>query len=371
VAKTGSAPRLFPRSRLGSSVGGSIPLMELAAAKELWEPESIYLNTASYGLPPRPAFDELTSALSDWRVGRTSWEPWGEAAEASRGSFARLAGVSSSDVTIGPTVSSFVGLIAGSLPEGAGVVAPDVEFASNLFPYFVHPDRGITVQTVPPARLAEAIDSSTTAVAFSTVQSSTGEVADVDEICSAAADQNAMTIVDATQSCGWLPLDASRFDFVVVHTYKWLMSPRGAAFLYVNPDRREDLRPIAAGWYAGEDVHSSHYGPPLRLAGSARRFDTSPAWFSWVGARRTLELVEDIGIDTIYAHNVGLANDFRESIGLEPSNSAIVSIGVVGDVSRFESAGILASWRAGNLRVSFHLYNDNSDVHALLDALGA
>ncbi|MGI8521601.1 MAG: aminotransferase class V-fold PLP-dependent enzyme [Actinomycetota bacterium] len=345
--------------------------MELAAAKDLWDPESVYLNTASYGLPPRPAFDELTSALADWRAGRTSWEPWGEAAEASRGSFARLAGVSPSQVTIGSTVSSFVGLIAGSLPEGARVVVPTVEFASNLFPYLVHNDRGVTVETVPASRLADAIDSSTTAVAFSTVQSSTGEVADLDAICSAAADHDAMTIVDATQSCGWLPLDASRFDFVIVHTYKWLMSPRGAAFLYVNDDRREDLRPFAAGWYAGEDVHSSYYGPPLRLADSARRFDTSPAWFSWFGARLALELVEDIGVDVINEHNVGLANAFRDSIGLQPSNSAIVSTEFDGDVRRLERAGILAARRAGHLRVSFHLYNDNSDVDALLNALEA
>jgi selenocysteine lyase/cysteine desulfurase len=251
------------------------------------------------------------------------------------------------------------------------VVAPNVEFTSNLFPYFMHADRGVTVETVPAQRLAEAVDSSTTAVAFSTVQSSTGEVADFDAISSAAADHDAMTIVDATQSCGWLPLDASRFDFVVVHTYKWLMSPRGAAFLYVDTDRRKDLKPLAAGWYAGEDVHASYYGPPLRLASSARRFDVSPAWFSWVGARPALELLEAIGVDAINEHNVGLANEFRSSLGLEPSNSAIVSVDVAGDMSRLESAGILAAWRAGNLRVSFHLYNDISDVDALLNALGA
>ena len=343
--------------------------MKLAAAKELWEPESTYLNTASYGLPPRPAFDVLTSVLADWRAGRTSWEPWGEAAEASRGTFARLVGVSPSDVTIGATVSNFVGLIASSLPDGARVVAPNVEFTSNLFPYFMHAGRGVTVETVPAARLADAIDASTTAVAFSTVQSSTGEVADLDAILSAAVDYDAITIVDATQSCGWLPLDASRVDFVVVHTYKWLMSPRGAAFLYVNPRRRDDLRPLAAGWYAGEDVHASYYGPPLRLARSARRFDVSPAWFSWVGARPALELVEDIGVDVINEHNVGLANAFRSALGLEPSNSAIVSVDTAGDMSRLESAGILAAWRAGNLRVSFHLYNDNSDVDALLNTL--
>ncbi|MDQ3659765.1 MAG: aminotransferase class V-fold PLP-dependent enzyme [Actinomycetota bacterium] len=345
--------------------------MDLSAAKRLWEPESIYLNTASYGLPPRPAFEQLAAALSDWRAGRTTWEPWGEAAETSRASFARLAGVSASDVSIGSTVSSFVGLIAASLPEKARVVTPNVEFTSNLFPYLAHHDRDVVVETVPSARLADAMDSSTTAVAFSTVQSSTGEVADLDAICRAAADHDVVTIVDATQSCGWLPLDAARFDFVVVHTYKWLMSPRGAAFLYVNSGRYEDLKPLAAGWYAGEDVHDSYYGPPLRLASSARRFDTSPAWFSWVGARPALELVEDIGVDVIGEHNVGLANEFRKSLGLEQSNSAIVSIEFDGDIGRLERAGILAARRAGNLRVSFHLYNNESDVEALANALGA
>ncbi|MDQ4058024.1 MAG: aminotransferase class V-fold PLP-dependent enzyme [Actinomycetota bacterium] len=345
--------------------------MELAAVRNLWEPESIYLNTASYGLPPRSAFDELTSVLADWRAGRTSWEPWGEAAEASRTSFARLVGASPSDVTIGATVSNFVGLIANSLPDGARVLAPNVEFTSNLFPYFTQAERDVTVETVPAARLADAVDSTTTAVAFSTVQSSTGEVADSEAIARAAAAHGALTIVDATQSCGWLPLEATRFDFVVVHTYKWLMSPRGAAFLYVSPDHRDDVSPLAAGWYAGEDVHASYYGPPLRLASSARRFDVSPAWFSWVGARPALELVEDIGVDAINEHNVGLANRFRIALGNEPSNSAIVSVDVAGDMMPLERAGILAAWRAGNLRVSFHLYNDEADVDALLNALEA
>ena len=37
----------------------------------------VYCNTASYGLPPRPAWEALQAALSEWRGGRTSWEHWG------------------------------------------------------------------------------------------------------------------------------------------------------------------------------------------------------------------------------------------------------------------------------------------------------
>jgi hypothetical protein len=59
----------------------------------LWEPEGVYLDTASYGLPPRPAWEALQAALADWRVGRTSWEGWCEATERARELFARLVGV--------------------------------------------------------------------------------------------------------------------------------------------------------------------------------------------------------------------------------------------------------------------------------------
>jgi selenocysteine lyase/cysteine desulfurase len=343
--------------------------MKLAEAQELFDAESVYLNTASYGLPPRTAFEELVSVLADWRGGRTSWEPWAETAESARAAFARLIGVAPSDVAIGTTVSHLVGLAAGSLPDGAHVVAPAEEFTSNLWPFLVHEDRGVTVTTAPAESLSSAIDSSTMAVAFSSVQSSTGEVADLDSILASAHEHGAVTIVDATQGCGWLPLDATRLDFVVVHAYKWLMSPRGSAFMYVNPTRRDALRAIAAGWYAGEDVHDSYYGPPLRLADSARRFDVSPVWFAWVGTRPALELVEAVGVSAINEHNVGLANRFRKEIGLAAGDSAIVSVDLDVDPERLEKAGIRAAWRAGNLRVSFHLYNDDSDVDALLDAL--
>ena len=44
------------------------------------------------------------------------------------------------------------------------------------------------------------------------MQSSTGEVADLDAIAAAAEHHGALTVVDATHAIGWLPLDATRFD---------------------------------------------------------------------------------------------------------------------------------------------------------------
>jgi selenocysteine lyase/cysteine desulfurase len=343
--------------------------MSITDAQGLWEPEGTYLNTASYGLPPRPAWDALQAALDDWRTGRTSWEHWGEATEAARGSFARLIGVDPSSVAVGATVSGLVGLVASSIPDGSRVLAPDVEFTSTLFPFLVHAHRGVSVRTVPTAQLVQAIDATVDVVALSAVQMATGEVADLAGIAAAAKKHGVLTVVDATQACGWLPLDGASFDVVAAAGYKWLLSPRGTAYMAIRPERLGDILPSAAGWYAGEDVHASYFGPPLRLARDARRLDTSPAWHSWVGAAPALELLEQLGVAAIHAHDLRLANRFRYGLGLEPGNSALVFVDADGAAERLQRAGIRAAVRNGRVRTSWHVYNTDTDVDRALDAL--
>jgi selenocysteine lyase/cysteine desulfurase len=341
----------------------------ISEARAQWSPAGVYLNTASYGLPPSDGFDALQEALADWRGGRTSWEHWGDSSEASRAAFAAMVGVGPERVAIGATASEFVGLVAASLPAGARVIVPDVEFTSTLFPFLVQERRGLTVTTLPPSEIAGAIDARTDLVALSAVQMSSGEVADLDAIAAAAAHHGALTLVDATQACGWLPLDASRFSAVVCSAYKWLMSPRGTAFMVVGDALQETMVPHSAGWYAGADVHASYFGRPLRLATDARRFDTSPAWFSWVGTQPALELVNRIGVQSVYDHDVALANRFRAGLGLAASNSAIVCVDVPDAAERLQRAGIQAAMRGGRLRVSCHLYNVEADIDAALDAI--
>ena len=345
--------------------------MEIGDAQRLWSAQPGWLNTASYGLPPNPAWEALQSALSEWRCGQGSWEAWGESTERSRESFARLIGVRADQVAVGATVSELIGLVAACIPDRARVVVAEGDFTSLLFPWLVHADRGVEVRSVPVGRLADAVDRGTTVVAFSLVQSATGEIADLDAVMHAARAHDALVVVDATQACGWLPVTAAAVDALACGAYKWLMSPGGSAFLAVSDRLRDRLRPLHAGWYAGEDMHASYYGLPLRLARCARQFDTSPAWFSWIGTAPALEVIEQIGIDRIHAHNVALANRFRTGLGLAGGNSAIVSAAIPGAEGALAAAGIRVAARAGNLRVSFHVYSTEDDVDTVLNALGA
>lgn len=346
-----------------------MPCVDLADARRLWTPDPGWLNTASYGLPPTPAWEELQRALEVWRHGSESWEPWAESTERARAAFARIVGVDPSRVAVGATISELVGLVASGLPDDARVVVPEVEFTSNLFPWLVQADRGVEVVMVPTDRLVDEVRPGTTVVAFSAVQSATGEVMPFADVLAAARAVDALVVVDGSQAVGWHDLDASQVDAFACSAYKWLMSPRGTAFLAVSERLQNRLRPVNAGWYAGEDVYSSYYGPPLRLATDARRFDVSPAWFSWVGTAPAVEIVERIGVPQIQAYDVALANRFRAGLGLPPGDSAIVSTTVAGASEKLARAGIRAATRAGALRASFHLYTSDDDVDAALDAL--
>jgi selenocysteine lyase/cysteine desulfurase len=335
--------------------------------REEFRPEGTYLDSATYGLPPERALAELSALTAAWARGTYAPASCDEAVDRARSTFARLHSVAPGDVAIGHQVSPIVGLLAASLPRGARVLAAEGDFTSLLFPLLA---AGCEVRTVPLERLPDAVEDRTDLVAVSAVQSADGRLAALDSIASAASERGALTLIDATQAAGWLPLDAARFSFVLAGGYKWLCHPRGTAFMTILPELRDRLVPLAAGWYAAEHPWDTCYGTPLRLAADARRFDVSPAWFSWHAAAAALELFESAGIDRIHRHNLALANRLRAGLGLEPGNSAIVSLAAAEDAAeQLRRAGVKASIRAGRVRLSCHLYNDERDIDRALEAL--
>ncbi|MFJ4520552.1 aminotransferase class V-fold PLP-dependent enzyme [Streptomyces sp. NPDC088810] len=337
-----------------------------------FSPKSSYLNTASNGLLPARAVAALQEAALLRAEGRPLTSLY-EDVEASRAAFARLAGVPATRVAAGASVAAHTGVIAASLPAGAEVLTAEDDFTSVLNPFHVRGD--LKVRAVPLERIAESVRPGTALVAVSAAQSADGRIADLPALREAARAHGARTYVDFSQAAGWLPMDADAYDFTAAVTFKWLLGPHGAAFLTV-PEDFGGLTPLLAGWVAAEKPWDSCYGPVTELAHSARRFDLTHALFTYAGLRRSLELIEELGVDAVHAHDVALAERFRAGLadlGHEPvaaPGSAIVSVPGLGfRQPELSEAGIEVSDRAGNLRAAFHLYTTAADVDRLLDAL--
>jgi selenocysteine lyase/cysteine desulfurase len=259
-----------------------------AALSTAFTPSGTYLDAATYGPAPETAVAPRQAATAHGAAGTYDPLSCDAVLDRARIMFARLVQAQPGDVAIGHQVSPMVSVVAGSLSPGACVLAAEGDFTSLLFPFAA---AGHEVRTVPLDRLAEEVDSGTDVVAFSAVQSADGRVADLSAVAAAAHVHGALTVLDATQACGWLPVDAQQFDVVVVGGYKWLCHPRGTAFMVVGAVTRDRLRAVNAGWYAGERPWETCYGLPLRQAADARRFDVSPAWFLWHAALPALELL--------------------------------------------------------------------------------
>lgn len=244
--------------------------LSLDEARQSFATTGGYLAACSIGLPTIATVQAMADDAAAWQRGDATPTDYSEIVESTRAGYAELMSVPARNVAIGSQTSVMASVIADSVPDGAEVLCPLGDFSSIVYPFLAHADRGVTLRHVPVADIAAAINRHTYLVAFSAVQSGTGEVARVDQIIESARRHGARTFCDTTQAAGWLPIDAGRFDATACNAYKWLCAPRGVAFLTLTDEFADTLRPIQAGWYAGENVWESLYGPEMTLADCAR-----------------------------------------------------------------------------------------------------
>lgn len=320
-----------------------------------------YLNTASIGVPPAPTATAVTDAVRRWSVGADGPGAVDEHATTARKAFGHLVGVPSERVAMGASGSQLVSLVAAGLPADASVLVARGEFTSLTFPFAARGLRVTEVELDDIVAHAGAHD----LVAVSVVQSADGRIVDLEGLRATGVP----VLLDASQAVGWLPLDLDWADWVVAVGYKFLMSPRGCAWLACSPSALERTVPVAANWFAGDDPWSTVYGLPLRLAPDARKLDLSPVWLSQFGAAASLPYLASLDMGAVRDHNVALADSLRTGLGLPPAGTAIVSLDLPAAADRLAAAGVRSSIRAGRVRLAFHLYNTEADVDQVLTAL--
>lgn len=345
---------------------------------------AVWLDTP--GSPPAatPVTRVLQQVLSDWESGDFDWQDWNASAARTQDKIARLSGLPNWGVATVASTAEGVSTVAAAHPTGEVVVLSD-EFQSSLLPWSTRASDELRIHLVERTSasrtddLLSRVTSRTTLVSVSHVNTLTGEAVDLMALRHACDEVGARLLVNVTQSLGALKLKLSEVqpDFVVVHGYKWLLAPRGIAWLIVRPDREIEVRPPSPGWTA-ETTSTSNFGDPYGSHFEVKNANGSTSWFSALGAEAALDLMLQLDQTEVDYHVRYLADRFRDglrelgidSIGNGTSHIVVSHLTDTSIVQRiFKARKIRALITPERFRVGFHFYNDEADVDTALDAI--
>ncbi|KPI27186.1 Cysteine desulfurase [Actinobacteria bacterium OK074] len=377
----------------------------------------VYLDSACIGVAPLRAVRAVTDLAQGMQYchaesGTDMHGRLNELRAAARPLAARLIGAEPGDIALMESATHGLKTAVESLPLSAGdqVLIPDLEFIQMGVAWQQLKDRGVTVRTVPhdPAgrfgvdAVRDLLTPDVKVLALSSVQWTNGFRADLAALSELCRTRGVWLVVDAAQHLGALPLDVRRtpVDILVCGGHKWLCSPFGAGFMYLDPAVRPRLRRPPAGFFAAR--------PPARTWGEAflrtdltplRDYEFSEDAYAWeiggtgnypgaVGLSAALSLFLELRPGRVEAHLRSLTDYLVE--GLDRLGLTVVSpreahhrsgiltfaTGSTGtDLSLLGSllaAGVAVSVRyisgVGGVRVSCHVYNTLRDLDALLEA---
>lgn len=350
--------------------------------------EWVYLNTATFGQMPRAGFQAMEAhqrrreqfACSDFLS-------WFDDADQIRAQVGKLIGATAEDIAFIPNAATAISLLVGSVDwkPGERFVTLAHEFPNHLYQRALFEEKGVQYVETTWEQLPGYLDGRTRVVAVSSINYMTGFCPDVAAIAKAVREAGALLYVDGTQGLGALCFDVRRVEpaMYAVNGYKWLLSPPGAAFMYVDKELRARLRPAVVGWRSHHDwrsVEHLHHGSP-EFSPAAERYEGGMLAFAPLYAMgAAVELMLKLGAPQIEERVLALTERAREQLraadasiegdGRADYRSPILAArfrGVdAGELSRqLRERKIVVSARHGNLRVSLHFYNNEEDVERL------
>ncbi|CAA9446341.1 MAG: Cysteine desulfurase [uncultured Rubrobacteraceae bacterium] len=374
--------------------------MNLGDQRDLFEvPDGIsYLNCAYMGPLLREAQE-----IGARSVGRKS-RPWeispgdffGEAEEA-RALFARLVGGDADGVALVPSVSYGMAVATANVPVGRGekVLILEDQFPSNVYPWreLVREKEADLVVVPRPddhdwtRSVLDRLDGRTAVVAVPNCHWTDGSLLDLAEIGGRAREMGAALVVDGVQSVGAHPFDVGevRPDFLVASSYKWMLGPYGAGFMYVGEEYRDGV-PVEHNWInrRGSEEFSRLVEYSDDFQPGARRYDVGERsnFVLLPMAVAALRQILSWGVENV-SETVGRLTDrveteagrlgvgtipkerrARHMIGLKLGPEAPEDL-----AARLAAEKVFVSVRGGSVRVSPHLYNTEGDVERLFAAL--
>jgi len=376
----------------------------------LLDPDVIFLNHGSFGACPRPVFE----AYQAWQR-RLEEQPvlfldrqFARLHETARRALGDYLGAGPNDLVYLPNATHGVNIVARTLhlDPGDEILTCDHEYGAcdKTWEFICHKTGARYIRqaiSLPleseqafVERLWQAVTPRTKLIFLSHITSPTAQRFPIEALCWRARQEGILTLIDGAHAPGQITLDLENLgaDFYTGNCHKWLLSPKGAAFLYTRPERQELIEPLVVSWgYQADESFSSgsRYIDLLQWTGTA---DPSaalsvPAAIEFMQAhdwetlrqgcsqllRQALERIGELtGLPSPYPYEVGPAfQALPPQIGIAP-------LPYIADLRALKSRLYdefsieipLIEWDSRHfVRISVQVYNTQADIEALVAAL--
>jgi cysteine desulfurase/selenocysteine lyase len=334
-----------------------------------------------------------------------------EAYERSRQCVASYLGAATADeivFTRGTTES--INLVAQAwggkfLCAGDVILLTEMEHHSNLVPWQLLGERiGARLRFVPVRddgtldleQLSWLLTPEVKLFAFTHVSNSLGTINRVTELCEKAHAVGALTLVDAAQSAGHLPINVQELgcDFLAFSGHK-MCGPTGIGALYGRAEILDSMPP----WHGGGEMIVSVTLEKSTFKRAPHRFEAgTPNIAGAIGLAAAVDYIEQIGRPAIFEHDSQLAHYAAERLTQLPETRVFgpteergALVGFVMDAAHPHDLTTFADQYglalrgghhcnqplmrrfgvSGTTRASFYFYNTTEEINRMIEILHA
>ena len=238
----------------------------------LLDPDTIFLNHGSFGACPREVFQDYQK----WQY-KLEHQPVEFLARQaitlladSRSELADFINAPSKDIVYFTNPTTALNMVAknitsenaGLLYSGDEILTTDHEYGAldrtwrywcrtKGIQYVRHP---IPLPVDDPETFIDTfwsgVNENTRVIYLSHITSPTGLIFPVKDLCKRARQEGIISIIDGAHAPGQILLDLKDIapDIYTGACHKWLMSPKGASFLYAAPSIQPYLEPLIVSW---------------------------------------------------------------------------------------------------------------------------
>jgi len=376
----------------------------------------IYFDSAATSQKPRAVIDALRHYYEhqNANVHRGLHELSSRATEAYEQARRRVAtylgAASAEEIVFTRGTTESINLVAqawGGKFLGAGdvILLTEMEHHSNLVPWQLLAERTdarlrfvpvLDDGTLDLEQLSLLLTAEVKLFAFTHVSNSLGTINPVSELCRKARAMGALTLVDAAQSAGHLPIDVQELgcDFLAFSGHK-MCGPTGIGGLYARAEILNSIPP----WHGGGEMIVSVTLEKSAFKKAPHRFEAgTPNIAGAIGLAAAIDYIEQIGRPTIFGHDTYLARYAAERLAelpgmhiFGPTKQRGALVGFVMDAAHPHDLTTFADQYGlalrgghhcnqplmrrfgvpGTTRASFYFYNTTEEIDRMIEILRA